>query len=258
MSLSEQLLDSYRKMIGSRFADPSLNPSDISLILRESIRACGLEPRFSRTQEGLLFGAGTQGITPAADILDFFKLVEKILAYEREYGAKAPHAYIRFKKALLETDEFESPIITWKIKHRQPGIMSRGDTKTSSPTRERSAHRRAMYDDPSHLGYVLATYGAMRDNIVEFCISSTDPTEAEYLALWFEDLMEKWAWFFTFHGVQRVLFESRESESSRLLQGTTIYQVPILYWVRTEKIFVISSKTLDSVSIKLCIQGSDS
>lgn len=153
-------------------------------------------------------------------------------------------------------DEVESPgqdltIVTQRVISRKPG--------NTSPDRERRPMKPAMRQDPEphpeqelrDAGYKVVTSGWWMDNVLEYRVQSANVHRADELALFFQNFMEAYQFYFKdTGGIQFMRFEERREDIKEKIGGTEVYVRPIRYFVRTELISHAVLATVDSVRVQ--------
>jgi hypothetical protein len=187
-------------------------------------------------------------LKPAKSLNEYYDLVKQAIDdLERR-------ANLDTKNKILFTEEepdykSEGEIITFSLVKREPGAFGQG-APFESKVRNLRPILRENVADPENPGYRLATLGYWHDNLVRFtCWAKTNKT-ANDRALWFEDLMENYSWWFKAQGVDRCLFWERGEDQTLFSQNNKWYGRPINYFVRTEKVRVFSEKTLEELVIQ--------
>jgi len=188
---------------------------------------------------------------PAADIDDFFRLVGQALKRQQEIdGAKKD---IFFTEEFPEKDDnIKGEVITYSILQRLPGTFERqtvGGAMSESNVRQRRKLFRESIIDPDHPGSCIYTYGQWFDNRVQFNIIAQTNKTANARALWFEDFMDSWTWFFEASGVGRIRYEGRGEDIIITPDNRKIAIRPMIYYVHTEKITVVREHMLRSLIV---------
>jgi hypothetical protein len=112
---------------------------------------------------------------------------------------------------------------------------------------------REILDDPDNPGYRKAILGYFYDNILRITCWARTNKAANARALWLEDVMEEYTWFFVYSGVNRILYQGRGPERYKDVANNRIYGRSVDYFVRTEKLRTISQKTLEEIVINLAV-----
>jgi len=189
----------------------------------------------------------------AKSLLEFYDLVRQAIENDEKNRGVPEKNKILFTEEDPDVDAV-TETITFSLVSREPGIFQRGsprDAGGSNVVRNLRPRLREEKPDPEHPGYRFAITGYWYDNVVRFtCWANTNKT-ANARAVWFEDLMEEYAWFFTIQGVNRVLFHARQADVVAEIGGQKWYGRPIDFFVRTEKLRVFSEKTIEEIIVKL-------
>lgn len=247
-------LDDFKKLLRKQLSvltDPSMSADpdfkNISLRINECIgmyRAITLDPH--------LFGANRKGSRPALDINDFGLLVETVIAEQQRLEGVPDRDKVIFRKALSD-NPVDNPVITWKIIGRAPGQMDQVRIADKDGRREYVPRLREVTEDVLDFGYSIFHYSQIMDNYVEFCINANDSGKADEVALWFEEIMDRYKWFFSFQGINRAWFIERKSEMFENLKSNLQYKIPMIYFIRTEKTISMKTKDIESIAIDICL-----
>lgn len=142
-------------------------------------------------------------------------------------------------------------VISMSLARREPGMFAQGSPFQGNVKNRRPLLREEVVD-PDHPGYKRAVLGFFYDNILRLTCWARTNKQANERALWLENVMEEYTWFFVYSGVNRLLYDGRRDETV-YDEGTKYYGRPIDYFVRTEKIRQVSEKTLEEVVIRLAL-----
>ena len=188
---------------------------------------------------------------PSVDIDGFFRLVDSALTKQQQIdGAKNP---IFFTEEYPEKDDnIKGEVITYSLLERRPGTMERatgGSMMNPGNVRQRKKTFRESIVDPEIVGFNIHTYGQWFDNRIEFDIVARNNKTANMRALWFEDFIDSWTWFFEASGVSLLYYEGRGEDKVVSIDNKKRAVRPLIYYVRTEKITVIRENTLRSLLV---------
>lgn len=149
--------------------------------------------------------------------------------------------------------EMEIETISLSFVDRRPGAFAQGKPFEAS-TQNRKPIFREEVDDPDHVGYKRVVLGYYYDNTIRLTAWARTNKAANERALWLETVMEEYSWFFTYSGVNRILFEGWRQNEIIEINGNKYYGRPIDYFVRTEKLWNVSQKTLEEIVVRLTSQ----
>jgi len=182
-------------------------------------------------------------------LLGFYDLVRQTLEdYESRAGTPQEN---RVKFTEDEPDiKSQSESIVFSLVERKPGQFAQGSPMSRSHSNYRP-RMREDYADPDNPGYRCVVNGYYYDNIVRFTAWAKTNKAANARAMWFEDMMEEYSWWYKLQGVDRVLFWGRSSDQVIVVNDNKWYGRPMDYFVRTEKIRTFKQKTLEEILIKL-------
>jgi hypothetical protein len=143
-------------------------------------------------------------------------------------------------------------VVTYRLMKRTHGTTA-ATNQPNDPSRRdvRPRLRAATYDDVENPGQVIFHMGQWYDNIVCFDIQARTNTEANKLAMWFENIMDKNKQFFAFSGVMKYYFLERESDAAARQGDGVVHIRPMVYWVRTEKCYEITEQAINNIIVKI-------
>ena len=206
---------------------------------------------------------------PAKNIIETIDLIRQVIIdYEKRtdvpVNQRASFVYenpdIQFGK-WIELDDNGEPfspehtpatVITVGFIERAPGSFSRGSPGEGS-VKNRRPILRENTDDPDNPGYKRAVLGYFYDNVIRLTVWNRTNKVANEKALWLENIMEEYMWFFVRSGVNRILFQGWSQNLVFEDNNQRYYGRPIEYFVRTEKLWNISQKTLEEILIRLAV-----
>ena len=208
-----------------------------------------VQREFQRVVEAATKLPATATPRPSKNIVEVMELIRQaFIDYEtRTHVNEQSKIHVTYEKPdvgmQLET-------VSICLKSREPGQFAQGKAMGGGPRNMHPILRETL-DDPDNPGYKRAVFGYFYDNILELTPWARTADRANKRALWVEDVMEEYAWFFGFSGVNRLLYYGRGDEDVKNIDGNKIYGRPIRYFVRTEKIRNVSQKTLELIYIRL-------
>lgn len=192
--------------------------------------------------------ARSKTVGNAKSITGFYELVEEAMKHSEEVGGVSEESKISFTRD-YSLEDFTNEIITYKLLKRQPGDFSQTSEPFGSGVKNYRPILREEIEDPDNPSYKKLVFGYWHDNLVEFTCFARTNKEADDRALWIENLMNNYLWFFRYSGVNRVLYFGRGTETSEKFDGYTIYGRSIQYFVRTEDITVVSEKEIEQIAL---------
>ena len=199
------------------------------------------------TRKGPVDRSKTPG--PAKTLHEFYDLVRQAINHY-ESRASVPEANkVNFTEEEPDIDS-ETESIVFSLVKREPGQFGQG------PPLDAKHHNlkpmlREEADDPDNPGYKCAVTGYWYDNVVRFTCWARTNKAANARAMWFENLMEEYTWWFRLQGVSRVLFWGRDADIVTEVTGNKWYGRPIHFFVKTEKVRVFKQKTLEEIFIDI-------
>lgn len=140
---------------------------------------------------------------------------------------------------------------------RLPGVLSGGKVdKGRDRVREIVPHIRQEGVDPSDHNYRTADLGKFYDNWVQFTCWARTNKVAFDRSVWFEDLIEEYAWYFTASGIHRIIVQGTKERLTKKIGDNVIYGFPVEVYISTEKIKTISEKALERIIVKIGLADS--
>jgi len=182
----------------------------------------------------------------SGDIDKFYELLKEIVKEKQiDENIKTPIEIIE----AVNPEEFNGEIITFHLKSRRPGVFGKGEPMSDVPPKAYRAVYRGSEPDKVNPGYSKMTFSLFYDNIIEITCWAGTNKQANYRALWFEELMNEYIWLFKLNGLIQVLYLGREEDVTE--SGMGIHGRPLRYYVRSERIFSVSEKNVDKYILKL-------
>lgn len=186
---------------------------------------------------------------PSKNIVEVMELIRQaIIDYESRTNVNQDaKVHLTYEKPDREA-ELEAISISLAV--REPGMYSQGRPGEGKIKNRRPVLREHV-DDPDNPGYKRAVLGYFYDNTLRLTCWARTSKQANLRALWLEDVMEEYTWFFVYSGVNRIFYDRRREEITHEVEGNKIYGRPIDYFVRTEKLRNVSQKTLEEIVVNL-------
>jgi hypothetical protein len=188
---------------------------------------------------------------PAKNILEVMDLIKSAVEdYETRTHSTTD------SKIEVTYEQPDKPIsleaLTIKLIRREPGMFGQG-TAFENNTRQLKPLLREETDDLENPGYKRAIMGMFYDNVLRLTCWARTNKVANDRSLWLETVMEEYAWFFAYSGVNRFLYHGRGPEETITVDESKLYGRCIDYFVRTEKITTISQKELECIVVRQAI-----
>jgi hypothetical protein len=189
----------------------------------------------------------TPGVTK--DIIETMDLIgDVILNYQdRVHATEDSKVKIVYEKPDIP---IESEVIEISIADRNPGQFSQGSTFEGGVKNRRPLLREER-EDPDNPGYRRAVLGYFHDNVLRLTCWARTNKEANKRALWLEQVMEEYAWYFARSGVNRLLYEGWRVPEVINIDNNRFYGRPIDYFVRTERLTNVSQKVLEEICLRI-------
>jgi len=135
-----------------------------------------------------------------------------------------------------------------------PGSFSQG-----SPMEGKVKNLRFMFreevDDPDTPGYKVATLGYWTESIIRLTCWAKTNKAANSRVDWLQNLMFEYSWWFKAEGIDRTIFYERKEDIVLEEEGQKWYGRPLDYFVRNEKIKMLSERALEEIYINLTMSA---
>ena len=235
---------SFESLLRKDLLDPSLlvNPYEIRVVAQK---------QYDYIISSAIDTSKTTSLNPAKDINDIAELIYKAIQdYEtRTHATNDAKVNIVYEYPDMD---FDAETISICYMHRVPGAYSQGGAGEGNIKNRRPILREQM-KDPDNPGYRRSVMGFYYDNIIRLIAWARTNKVANNRAVWLENVMEEYSWFFAFSGVNRILFEGWRPSETITINNNTYFGRPIDFFVRTEKLFNISEKELEQICIRLIV-----
>lgn len=191
----------------------------------------------------------TKSPLPSKNIVEVMDLIKEAIEDYQVRTHVNEDAKVKF---LYSYPDVESQLEAISVSHpvREPGMFAQGGP-FENKTKQLKPLLREYGEDADNPGYKRAVLGFWYDNVLRLTCWARTNKVANERALWLENVMEEYAWFFGYSGVNRLLYQGRQKEEKIVINGNKVYGRPIDYFVRTEKLRSISQKELEQVCIRL-------
>ena len=196
---------------------------------------------------------------PPQDLPGFFNLVNEGLEDYQDRSSVPTENKVIFTEEGPPGD-MATETITYKVVSRRPGAQT-GSIKDiladTAVKREFRPRLRYYYDDPNRPLKRIGVMGQFFDNVVELTCWAATNKAVNARALWLEQFMDTYHWYFKYIGgfreivfVQRL--EDRYWEDIKT-QGNLLKSRSMQYYVRTDRTFEISESVLRDVLINIAV-----
>lgn len=195
----------------------------------------------------------TKSPLEAKDVIEVMDLIKTAIEdYEsRTHATQDAKVQVVYEEPDVE---MELERISIDLSRREPGAFGQGAPFEAKVKNLRPLFREEV-DDESFPGYKRAVMGYCYDNVLTLTCWARTNKQANARALWLENVMEEYAWFFTYSGVNRLMYWGRQKTLTKQVNNNKIYGRPIDFFVKTEKIRSVSQKTLEDILIKLSVKA---
>lgn len=186
------------------------------------------------------------GPTPPADIDKFYDmLVYATKTQQQKDGDPHPIAIVENYPPTYKLTE----TLSFTLRRREPATFSQD--QPFSGKKNYKPILRENYPDPDNEGYEIQVFGLLFDNLIEIMCWASTNKEANKRALWVEQMMLAYAWYFRYNGISQLLYMGREADKKLDVENTYLAQRPLLYYVRTEKLYTVKEKTIEDILFKV-------
>lgn len=190
-----------------------------------------------------------RGVTPyaAKSIIEAMELIQSSIVDYQNRSEDTEDAKVVVGYELPDVEAtFET--ISMSVIKRDPGQFGQG-RPGGSPVRARKGQLRELVDDPDNPGYQLAVIGYWYDNILRLTCWARTNKEAEKRALWLEQIIEEYTWFYEISGISKIVYEGRAPNGMIQVSENRFFGRSIDYFVRTERLRKVSTKQLEQIVV---------
>jgi len=191
----------------------------------------------------------TKSPLPSKNIIEVMELIyHSITDYEeRTRATEDAKVVVVYEKPDIKTN---LETISISLVDRNPGMFGQGKPNGNS-IRNLKPILREEIEDPDNPGYKRAILGYFYDNTLRLTCWARTAKAANLRALWLEEVMEEYSWFFAYSGVNRFIYSGRPPEIVHEVDNNKYYGRPIDYFVRTEKLRNVSQKKIETIYLKM-------
>lgn len=191
-------------------------------------------------------------------LTDFFNLVKNLIDLE----SKNLDRRILLTETMPDTNFFQDPddplkevsgyILTTLLK-REPATLVGGNDPFNTGRRDLKPKliRKIVGNDPARPGEITYVISKLFDNLVGLNICTRTNKEANSLADWFEDLMEKNRWYFELNGFSKYYFLGRLADLRKDDSMMKMSFRPFKYYVRTETYYFLTEQELNRIIVQI-------
>lgn len=193
---------------------------------------------------------------PGGKLVDFFSLVQNAV-----WSRQATENIQEDKRLLVigddppEEEEINSEAITFSLENREPGQWSQGPAG-SNGVKEVAHHQRSIQQHPEHLGEKLVTMGRYFDNVINFYIYARSSWQSLRRALWFENVMDGFRWYFRLHRINTVHIRTTKV-GKVVLKEIPLIKYSVSFFVRTEDTYQIGLQELKRIILDVDITNKE-
>ena len=187
----------------------------------------------------------------------FMELLENMLRMDRADIVFAPS----YPKYLIEgSKEFEATMdnpteewvntITYKVTRLEPGAVGGNKQPFDGETREtRPKYRQSVPIEGTN--DAVQIYGQLYDTFVQFDIWTQTNTEAEELAVWFQDYMKDRRDLWKHLGLRDCLFWWRGMDDSLMSINKKLQTRSLTFWIAYEELEFKEAKKLQELEVQI-------
>ena len=148
-------------------------------------------------------------------------------------------------------EAIDTEAITFVINARMPGRYDQGTVGVGG-IKELVPHARAINDHPEHPSEKLVTMGKFYGTWIGLNVYARTGKQALKRLLWLERVMDSYAWYFRLFGYR--VIEEEVGNRMKVMIGENedkleLVKYPMVYFVRSEDIFHVTSQELKKVLI---------
>jgi len=188
----------------------------------------------------------------AKSLLEFHDLVRQAINDYEIRASVLPDLKIIFTEEEPDA-KTEAETITFSLMRREPSGFGQGAPFESNVKNLRPIVRE-MGTDPTNPGYRTVVLGYWHDNIVRYTCWARTNKAANARAMWLEEMMEDYSWWFALQGVSRVIYWGQGPDLSITVDNNRWYGRPIDYYIKTETLRTFSEKTLEEILVRLEVE----
>jgi hypothetical protein len=186
---------------------------------------------------------------PAKEISEVPMLIKKVITDSQDRESVAEKDRVIFTTELPDFDKvLES--ITYAVIKRLPGSFDQGSPMKNG-IRNLKPMLREEKTDPENPDYKISIFGQYFDNMIRLTCWAKTSWQAEKRALWLERKLQEYDWFLRMQGLNRFIFQGRDEDKLVEVSSNKFYGKPLNYFVRTERLHEVSTKTLERLIVKV-------
>lgn len=184
---------------------------------------------------------------PVYDLPDFIRDIAKLFQSIKDSSGDLLKV-LRFGVA-YNFDVLSDVELVFRVIKRGAGTLT--SSEPFGGRRAFKAMRRDILDDPKAPGYTVEVSTFLMDNIIEIVPVSRTYVNADTVAYMVEDMIEYFQPLFKSKGITQLRYLGRENDRTVSRGDTPIYECPLQFYVRTQKIKLAYSKDLEQLNIKV-------
>lgn len=188
---------------------------------------------------------------PAKNIDEVTDLVQRVIQDKQNSEEIVSDRQVFFTEEYPPVD-FKTEAISFRLVSREPASTS-GGRHLNQRRQEWKPKIRSIEDDPNRPGYRVVTMGQKFESNIEFTCWARTNKRANMRALWLEDVLQEYAWYLKYNGIDEFYFLRRDRDFQTELEGNTVFGRPLVYFVRTERLTHVSEPTIRRMIVKFGI-----
>jgi len=184
---------------------------------------------------------------------DVYSLIGQAIA-DYESRARTPTAErVTFTEEMPDQKN-KSEVISVSCVTSQPGSYSQGPP-FEGKTKNLKPIFREEVDDPDHPNYKIAILGYWYESMIKLTCWARTNKAANRRVDWLQNLMLDYDWWFAAEGISKTIFMDRSEDIVREISGDKWYGRPLDYFVKTEKIKMLSERAIEEIYINLAMSA---
>jgi hypothetical protein len=149
---------------------------------------------------------------------------------------------------------FQGEVISVSCISSQPGSFAKGPPLQGGVKNLKPIFREEV-DDPDVSGYKIAVLGYWYESVIRLTCWAHTNKAANARVDWLQNLMLDYDWWFCAEGISRIIFLERGEDKVLEIDDNKWYGRPLDYFVKTEKIKMLSEREIEEIYITLTMSA---
>lgn len=222
--------------------DQSLDPAKISVI---QARQLIVENLLNNTDRG----PRSRGPNSPVDLNEFYELVQQVITTQQQREGATD--LVDFAEDYPPT-AYERETITFRLNRREPGTLSSDQPFTTGVRNHRPIFRESV-PDLDNPGYNILSFSRFFDNIVEFTCWANTNKQVNDRAMWLEETLFSWGWYFQYKGLDRLIYYGQGQDLRQENDNVRLIYRTLTYYVRTQRIYTLQEKALEDILLSISL-----